>query len=162
MRIVPLLISPMTDTSQRRPPDLHEARVDVDAAIVDDVRARFAAILDQPTRVVAREGVGAAAVVVVAGTFDSAWEVFAFARGAGAGLDGPLASAIDAAHLAVSAVARGDRPPLDWQGEQKAGVTVFVRAERRAYAAEEAAALLLEEPPLERAIPGFPPTPLDA
>lgn len=162
MGSVPLLISPMTSTSLRRTPDLTEARVDADAGLVEDVRARFAALLEQPTRVVAREGSGAAAVIVVAGTVDSAWEVFAFARGAAAGLDGVLGHAIDAAHAAVAAVARGDRPPLDWLGEQKGACTVFVRAERRAYTAEEAAALLLDEPPLERAIPGFPPTPLDA
>lgn len=156
----------MNDRSLRRPPDLAEASVDVaDAGLVDDVRARFQAILDRPTKVVARTGKAAAVVVVVAGTFDSAWEFFAFARGADGvdvGLDGALGKAIDAAHALVEAVAHGERPALDWQGAIVGPYAVFARAERRAYAAEDAAALLLEEPPLERAIPGFPPIPLDA
>jgi len=145
----------VTSPSPRRLPDLAEtpegADVDVEA-----LRLRFTERMLVPVDVVARIGPGAACVVVVAGTVDSAWELFAFARGAGVGLEGPLGAAVDAADLLVKEL-DSRRPPLDWLGRDEKGFAVFVRGERRAYGVEEQASALLGEPPLPRAILGFPP-----
>lgn len=145
----------MLDPNLRRLPDLSEAPLPGDADVDDALRARFTDDLRVPVDVVSFVGANAAVVIVVAGTVDSAWEFFAFARGTGAGLDGPLGAAVDAIGVLVADHDRR-RPPLDWQGRQEKTFAVFVRAERRAYAAEEEAAVLLGEPSLPRAIPGFP------
>jgi hypothetical protein len=145
---VPVTISPVLASSLRRLPDLAEATTPADAAISRRIVEGLAE-LQLPVAAAAWVGDAVAWAVVVAGTADSAWEFFAFARGP----DAVAAAAAAALALATA----GDRPPLDWQGREEGRCAVFVRGERRAYAAEEAAAVLLAEPPLPRAIPGFPP-----
>lgn len=146
----------MNSPSLRRLPDLTETPEPADIDVESALRVRFTERTLVPVDVVARVGAGAACIVVVAGTLDSAWELFAFARGDGVGLDGPLGAAVDAADQLVKDL-DVRRPPLDWLGRPEKRFAVFVRGERRAYAVEEQASALLNELPLPRAIPGFPP-----
>ena len=76
------------------------------------------------------------------------------ARGAGEGLDGPLATAVDVVDGILQGVVGRDDAfvPLDWEGRAYEGGVVFVRGEVRDYVAEEAAAALLGEALPPRAI----------
>jgi len=101
-------------------------------------------------------GPHAAIVVAVVSEGRRHREVLVFARGAGDGLDGPLGAVVDVLDDVLGKVVGVDRPalPLDWQGRPWAGgAVVFLRGELRDYAAEEAAAVLLDEAPPPRAIP---------
>ena len=157
---VPLFICPMANETVRRPPDLSECSTDAEPAITDNLRAAWRKRQGPDLEVTARTGPGAAAVVVVVGTARRAAEIFAFARGSGTGIDGPLAIAIDTADALLSQLIAGKALrsflPLDWEGTPLKGSVVFVRGEVREYAAEAEAAILLQEELPPGAIKGFP------
>ena len=145
----------MKPTSDRRAPDLGrecpsaisaELREQVTAALIHRHERRLPD--NHRLEVAVATGPAAAAIVVVVGTDRRAHEVFAFARGPGTDLDGPLAAAIDMLDALLPRVVGSDDRflPLDWEGRPFEGGLVFVRGEVRDYVAEEGAAALLGEP----------------
>ena len=157
---VPLIISAMSQRSLRSPPDLSECPDPADPAITAELRATWRKRHGPDLELAAQTGTGAAAVVVVVGTWQRAHEVFVFTRGAGAGLDGPLGAAVDVADRLLLRLLAGEELrallPLDWEGQEDQAGVVFVRGELRSYSAEEEAAALLDEEAPPRALPGFP------
>ncbi|MDP2340575.1 MAG: hypothetical protein Q8O67_06440 [Deltaproteobacteria bacterium] len=149
----------MSARSLRSVPDLSECPT-LQAAITADLRARWRAGWGPDLDLTATTGAEAAAVVVVAGTLHRARELFVFARGPGAGLEGPLAAAVDVADALLARLFGGEElrelVPLDWEGQPTKDGVVFVRGELRDYGAEELAAKLLGEEALPRALPWFP------
>jgi hypothetical protein len=148
----------MNDFSRRLPDLAKDTPDEGDPTLVHELMRRFAGRVHVDVGVAVRTGVDAAVVIVVVGDADSAWELFAFARGPGdpRSLEGALGAAVDVADALVLAQAAGDRPPLDWHGAPLRRCATFIRGERRAYVAEAAAAALLDEEPMPRAIPGWP------
>ena len=148
----------MTTPSDRRAPDLdrecHGPLADF-ATIASALHLRHDARLPPGAQLelVGSAGATAAAIVAVTTVGRLHREIFVFARAA------TTAAAVDAVVDVIDDVLAKclgvDRPPLplDWQGRPFAGALVFVRGELRDYAAEEAAAELLGETPLPRAIP---------
>lgn len=144
----------MHPSSDRRAPDpAREASVPLDAELTftlhQGLHERHAARL--PTghtlEVGGRVGRSAAMAIAVVGTERRAHEVFVFARGTGAGLEGPLAACVDLLDgLLLQLIGHDDAfLPLDWEGRPFDGGVVFVRGEVRDYLAEREAALLLGE-----------------
>jgi hypothetical protein len=150
-----------TPADRRAPEPDAECPLPLDAATLADITA---ALLrrhgnrlppGETLEVAGHVGAAAAMVVVVVSEGRRHREVFAFARGRGAGLDGPRGVVVDVLDDVLKKVVGVERPalPLDWTGQVLGSSTVFVRGELRDYAAEEAAAVLLDEPAPPRAIP---------
>jgi hypothetical protein len=153
-----------TTPADRRPPEpATECPLALDAAALADITAALMRRHGQrlppgeSMEIAGHVGAAAAMVVVVVSEGRRHREVFAFARGRGAGLDGPLGVVVDVIDDVLGKVVAVERPalPLDWTGQVLGTSTVFVRGELRDYAAEEAAAVLLDEPPPPRAIAPF-------
>ncbi len=154
----------MTTPSDRRVPDLESEcpRPIADfAAIEAALHARHDRRLPagEAVEFAGRVGADAAAIVAVIGVGRRHREVFVFARSAagkgGVGLDGPLGAVVDVLDGVLAQTIGVERPslPLDWQGRPFGSSLVFVRGELRDYAAEEAAAELLGDDVIPRAIP---------
>ncbi|HEY1099480.1 MAG TPA: hypothetical protein VGF99_11155 [Myxococcota bacterium] len=154
----------MTTPSARRAPDLDsECPELVDDATAADLERALHQRHDPKLPpgelfvVQARVGRGAAGLIVVISEGRRHREVFVFARGSEGAtpIEGPLGAAVDVMDDVLARTIGVERPalPLDWQGRPFGASTVFVRGELRDYAAEEAAAVLLDETPPPRAIP---------
>lgn len=150
-----------TPADRRAPEPDTECPLPLDAATLADITGALLRRHGQKLpagetlEVAGHVGAAAAMVVVVISEGRRHREVFAFARGRGTGLDGPLGVVVDVIDDVLKKVVGVDRPalPLDWTGQVLGASTVFVRGELRDYAAEEQAAVLLDEPPPPRAIP---------
>lgn len=152
----------MSPSSDRRPPDpAREAAAALDAELAFSLHRalfeRHAARLPKghTLEVGGRTGRSAAVAIAVVGTERRAHEVFVFARGPGAGLDGPLGAAVDVLDGLLEHLIGDDDVflPLDWEGRPFDGGVVFVRGEVRDYLAEREAAKLLGEPMPPPALP---------
>jgi hypothetical protein len=149
-----------TPANRRAPEPATECPLPLDAATLADITGallrRHGSKLPpgETLEVASHVGAAAAMVVVVVSEGRRHREVFAFARGRGTGLDGPLGVVVDVIDDVLKKVIGVDRHtlPLDWTGQVLGSTTVFVRGELRDYAAEEAAAVLLDERVPPRAI----------